>query len=270
MKIGTTSFGFRYQLLDPARAPSLADIINQAAELGLDLLQICENARPLALTESEWDEVVRRAADGGLEIQLGCKTVDDQEFRLYLGRSERMRSPMLRMVFEREDGGPPTREDLDRFLERSWRLLEASGVKLAIENHFDVSSRMLADAVASYPASQVGLCVDTANSLRNFEPPEQVLDLLGARAFCYHIKDFAVRGDKLGFVVEGAPLGAGRLDLDGMLDRIFAADPRPVLLAENWTPSSGVWEEDVARDAAWLRRSLAALRAAAESRAVRA
>ncbi|MCX6635722.1 MAG: TIM barrel protein, partial [Acidobacteria bacterium] len=207
-----------------------------------------------------WDEAVASAEAAGLEIQLGCKTVELAEFRAYLARSERLPSKLLRMVFEREDGAPPSRDDVVSFLERAFPLLEASGVRLAIENHFDLPSRVLAEAVAPYPPSRIGFCIDTANSLRNFESPEQVLDLLGGRAYCYHLKDFRVLGDKLGFRVEGAPLGQGRLDLNGVLRRIFAHDPEPLIFVENWTPSTGDWKHDVAEDDRWLRQSLAALR----------
>ena len=260
MRIGTTTFGFRYLFLDQRRAPSLAEVAAKAREHGLDVLQVCENARPLELSESEWDDVVASAEAAGLEIQLGCKTVELAEFRAYLARSERLPAKLLRMVFEREDGAPPSRDDVISFLERALPLLEAAGVRLAIENHIDLPSRVLAEAVAPHPPSRIGFCIDTANSLRNFESPEQVLDLLGGRAYCYHLKDFRVLGDKLGFRVEGAPLGQGRLDLNGVLRRIFAKEKDPLILVENWTPSTGDWEFDVAEDDRWLGQSLAALR----------
>jgi sugar phosphate isomerase/epimerase len=260
MRIGTTTFGFRYLFLDKSRAPSLAEVAAKGREYGLDTLQVCENARPLELSESEWDEAVASAEAAGLEIQLGCKTVELAEFRPYLARSERLPAKLLRMVFEREDGAPPPREEVVSFLERALPLLEASGVRLAIENHFDLPSRVLAEAVAPHPPSRIGFCIDTANSLRNFESPEEVLDLLGDRAYCYHLKDFRVLGDKLGFRVEGAPLGQGRLDLNGILRRIFAHGREPLIFVENWTPFTGDWKSDVAEDDRWLRQSLAALR----------
>ncbi|MBM3744533.1 MAG: TIM barrel protein [Acidobacteria bacterium] len=260
MKIGTTTFGFRYLLRDPARAPSLESLIERACALGLDALQICENARPMELGDAAWEAVVARAAETGLELQLGCKTVDLEVFRACAARAARLPARLLRLVLEWEEGPAPTRTDVDAFLAGAWPLIESHGLRLAIENHFDVASEVLAQAVAPYPAAQVGFCIDTANSLRNFEPPEEVLDLLGARAFCYHLKDFRVEGDKLGFRVGGAPLGEGRLDLDGVLDRIFAHTDAPEIFVENWTPATGDFETDVREDGLWLQRSLNALR----------
>ena len=261
MRIGTTSYGFRYLLMDQSRAPSLAEVVAMGRrEHGLDILQVCENARPLELSESEWDDLVASAEATGLEIQLGCKTVEPAEFRAYLARAQRLPSKMLRLVFERDDGAQPAREDVVSFLEWVLPLLETSGVRLAIENYFNLPSRVLAEAVAPHPPSRIGFCVDVANSLRNFESPEEVLNHLGDRAYCYHVKDFRVQGDNIGFKVGGAPLGQGRLDLDGVLRRIFAQDRDPLILVENWTPYTGDWTTDVAEDDRWLRQSLAALR----------
>ncbi|MBI4874993.1 MAG: sugar phosphate isomerase/epimerase [Acidobacteria bacterium] len=268
MRIGTTTFGFRYQLLDRARAPSLERVAEQARGLGLDVLQICENARPMDLGESQWAEVVRRAGDIGLELQLGCKTTALGVFRGYLDRAAALPACLLRVVLEEEEGRAPERADVDRFLAAAWPLIERSGARLAIENHFDVPSRVLAEAVAPYPAGRIGFCVDTANSLRNFETPEMVLDLLGSRALCYHVKDFRVDGDKLGFRVAGAPLGEGRLDLDATLERIFRHNPAPELFVENWTPGSGDWETDVREDELWLRRGLDTLKQRLRNRGI--
>lgn len=252
MKIGTTSFGFRYALLDAALAPPLAAILERARAAGLAVLQICENARPMTLDDAQWDALVRTGEELGVEVQLGAKTLDPAAIAAHIARAARTPSRMLRVVLEKEGGPPPPPAQLASLLAAVWPCLRESGVRLAIENHFDIPSSRLAAAVQPYPPEHIGFCVDTANSLRNFESPEAVMDLLGPRAFCYHIKDFAVDGNLLGFTVSGAPLGAGRLDLDGILDRILARHPEPRLFVENWVPPTGDRESDIAEDARWL------------------
>jgi 3-oxoisoapionate decarboxylase len=263
MRIGTTSFGFRYQLLDESAAPPLTALVDQAAEAGLDCLQICENARPLKLSVEQWTALQRHAADAGIAIGLGCKTTDLGVFQAYLDRAAGLPERMLRLVFEEEQGAPPSRSAIDKFLQRAAPLLESRGVRLAIENHFDVPSSVLSEAAAPYPPELIGFCVDTANSLRNFESPEQVFDALERRAVCYHIKDYAVDGHLLGFAVTGVPLGRGRLRLRPILERIFAVNPEPDLYVENWVPATGDRDRDIAEDAAWLRASLHRLRSQA-------
>jgi len=260
MNIGVTSFGFRYLLRNQTRAPSLADVVRRARSVGFDALQVCENARPMALDEAQWQEVVQAAAEVGLSIQLGCKTLDPEVFRAYAVRAASLPDRLLRLVLERYDGPQITGEDVRAFLAGTAPLLEALELRLAIENHYDVPSRVLAEAVVPYSARRIGFCVDTANSLRNFESPEMVLDLLGERAFCYHLKDFRVDGERLGFCVSGASLGEGNLNLDGILDRIFCRYEQPQMFIENWRRTKGDWEMDVREDEEWLRRSLEVLR----------
>jgi sugar phosphate isomerase/epimerase len=132
-------------------------------------------------------------------------------------------------------------------------------MKLAIENHFDIPCRVLAEVAGAYPPARVGFCIDTANSLRNFEPPERVFDLLDTRAVFFHLKDYRVRGTNVGFSVDGAPLGTGDLDLSSALHRIFAATEDPQVFIENWVPASGDHEADVEADRRWLEESLANL-----------
>lgn len=73
-------------------------------------------------------------------------------------------------------------ERIRQFLDEVMPEFSARDICLAIENHFEIPSRILAEAAKSYPASLVGFCVDVANSLRNFEDTATVLDLLST---CY-------------------------------------------------------------------------------------
>jgi sugar phosphate isomerase/epimerase len=212
------------------------------------------------VSEVQWEEVVRVAAQLGIELQLGCKTVDVEAFRACAERAASLPSRVLRVVLEQEDGPSITGKDVITFLAQISPILDAYDLRLAIENHYDVPSRMLVEAVAPYSAERVGFCVDSANSLRNFESPETVMELLGPRAFCYHLKDFRVAGEKLGFRVGGASLGEGNLDLDRILDLILSRHTQPQIFIENWRLAKGDWETDVGEDEAWLRRSLAVLR----------
>lgn len=168
---------------------------------------------------------------------------------------------MLRVVMEEEQGAHATPEAARRLFDAVVPKMQAANMRLAVENHFDISSAPLVKLVEQYPREVVGFCVDTANSLRSFEQSLDVLRLLQPRALCYHLKDYRVSGTMVSFAVEGAPLGEGQLDLDGCLRTVLAKDPSPQLYVETWTPSCGDREKDVATEANWLDRSVKALRA---------
>ena len=261
MKIGTTSFGFRYAFLDPASAPTFVQMIQQAHALGVERLQICENTRPLEVSPADWRDAMRCATDLGVEIQIGCKTLKPATVERYLELAQLLACKQLRIVTEEPDENlHGTRENVSRLLEDIVPKLQRAGMRLAIENHFDISSTLLVELAAPYPAGVVGFCVDTANSLRSFEPALEVLRLLRDRAYCYHLKDYRVIGSMISFSVVGAPLGEGQLDLDACLRMIFERRPVPHLFVETWTPSENNRERDVALDAEWVRRSISNLR----------
>ena len=259
MKIGTTSFAFRYLLMDRSRAPRLEYVAEQAHQLGLERLQICENARPLDLPPSEWEDFLKKSKKYGIEVHMGCKTLDPAVLERTLRQAMGIPSQTVRIVLEDGDK-PPTPEQIDAFLDPAVRLAEKYGMRLALENHFDLSVRQLVSAARPFPPDLLGFCVDAANSLRRFEAVEEVFDCLGSRAYCFHLKDYKVTGSNVGFAVIGTPLGQGDLPLEWVLDEIFKRQEDPEIYLENWVPPTGVWEQDVQKDHEWLLESATALR----------
>jgi sugar phosphate isomerase/epimerase len=259
MKIGTTTFGFRYSFMDPANSPKLAEVVREVREAGVERLQVCENTRPLEMPKAEWQEARRCAADLGVEIQLGCKTLRPETVERYLRLAQDLSCNQLRIVTE-EPPEHATRDNVARLLEAIVPRMQAAGIRLAVENHFDIASALLLELASGYPPEVVGFCVDTANSLRSIESPREVVSLLRERAYCYHLKDYSIVGSLISFSVLGAPLGEGDLDLDGCLRVIFQNKPAPPLFVETWTPTEDNRQRDIALEADWLRRSVHNLR----------
>lgn len=258
--IGTTSYGFRYQLLDERDAPPLSVLVRQARAAGLDALQICENARPLLASEREWRDARQAAADEDVALSVGCMTLDPDVLARYLERAASIDgTPVLRIVLEDESGQASSRDRLQRFLEDAVLRAVDAGMTLAIENHFHVPCRTLQELAGEYPPELIAFCVDSANSLRNWESAEQVFELLAPRAVFYHLKDYRVRGSNVGFDVSGAPLGEGALDLAGCVARMFMRHERPLVFLETWVPQTGDRRVDMAEEADWLVRSRMAL-----------
>ena len=171
--IGATSYVFRYVLSDPSVAPTIRELIAQAAAEGLDRLQICENARPLDLSCAEWTAVKKEADRIGLQLSLGCMTLDPAVVEQYLDRVQAIDGSMLRIVLERNGPSRLTLEQIRQFLDGLVPALERRRVRLAIENHVEIPAQMLAESVVAYPGALIGFCIDVANSLRNFEDSDR-------------------------------------------------------------------------------------------------
>jgi sugar phosphate isomerase/epimerase len=260
MMIGTTSFALRYRYLDPATAPRLEDQLEPLRRLGVEAFQICENVRPREIPEDRWQVVMRRAQDLGMHLSLGCMTMRVEELRWHLERASSLPSRNIRVIFELDKQGEPSRAQVVRLLDGVTPVLQQLDMRLAIENHFDLSSQLLAEIIADYPAESVGCCLDVANSLRNAESPETVFDLLEDRAFFYHFKDYRIEGSNVGFRVLGAPLGQGLLDMAGLLRRVGDRFADPEIYVENWVPTTGDANKDAATDLQWLGIGINAVR----------
>lgn len=262
MPIGTTSFALRYSYLDHSTAPLLEDQLERLRRLGVEVFQICENVRPQEIPPQRWRVLLQRAAEMELGLSLGCMTMQPEVLRWHIDRAAAMQSRTVRVIFEIDRGSAATRDQVVRLLDATMPHLEASDARLAIENHFGLSSSLLSEIVAAYPDERVGFCLDVANSLRKFEPPELVFDLLNRRALHYHFKDYRIEGTNVGFRVLGAPLGEGLLDLPRLLQRARERDPDPAIYVENWVPSTGDAVADANTDMEWLAKGMQAIRTA--------
>jgi sugar phosphate isomerase/epimerase len=263
--IGTTSYGYRYQLLDAREAPPLTTLVRQTRAAGLEALQICENARPLQSTDREWRDTVRAAKDEGVALHVGCMTLDPEVLVRYLERASTIdQTAAVRIVLEDESGQAASRDRLERFLATAAERAVDARMMLALENHFHVPCRMLRALANAYPPDLIAFCVDSANSLRNWESAEHVFDLLEERAAFYHVKDYRVRGSNVGFEVTGAPLGEGALDMAGCVARMTGRHQHPLIFLETWVPATGDRRADMAVEADWLVRSRAALERATQ------
>jgi|JI6StandDraft_1071083.scaffolds.fasta_scaffold00361_14 sugar phosphate isomerase/epimerase len=113
-----------------------------------------------------------------------------------------------------------------RALELAEPLARRLGVKLAIENHKDFETPELLEMLDAIASPQLGVCLDTGNSLALLEDPWEVVRKLAPRTFTVHLKDIAVRAVEDGFEMAEVPLGQGMLDLPAMISTISSKAPQ--------------------------------------------
>lgn len=91
-------------------------------------------------------------------------------------------------------------------------------LKLAVENHKDLTSDELASLMRSFSSEWIGVNVDTGNNLALLEDPYQAVELLAPFAMSVHLKDMAVQPYEHGFKLSEINCGDGFLDLPRMVD----------------------------------------------------
>ncbi len=96
-------------------------------------------------------------------------------------------------------------------------ILKRHGLKLAVENHKDLTSDELAKLMRSFSSEWIGVNVDTGNNLALLEDPYQAVVLLAPFAMSVHLKDMAVQPYEHGFKLSEVNCGDGFLDLPRMV-----------------------------------------------------
>lgn len=111
-------------------------------------------------------------------------------------------------------------------------VLRKHGLKLALENHKDLTVEELTALMREISSEWIGVLVDTGNNIALLDEPHAVVDALAPFALSVHFKDMAVQQDADGFLLSEIPCGHGFLDLPRMIATLRKANPAIVFNLE--------------------------------------
>lgn len=111
-------------------------------------------------------------------------------------------------------------------------VLRKHQLKLALENHKDLTTDELLGLMREFNSEWLGVLVDTGNNIALLEEPHAVVDALAPFALSVHLKDMAVQPDADGFLLSEIPCGQGFLDLPRILTTLRKANPAIVFHLE--------------------------------------
>lgn len=266
MRLGVGSYTFTWAVGVPGQLPAhpltAMGVLKRARALGLRVAQFCDNLPLTALGTNEFEEFRGFAREHQIAIELGTRgSGNPADVLAHVDLARRLGAPFVRLVVD-ADGDEPTPGETVTRLRPLLPRLAAARIKLAIENHDRFSCRSLIHIVQELGPEQVGICLDTANSLGALEGPEMVVETLAPYTLSLHLKDFTIArvNSQMGFVVEGCAAGQGRLNVPWLLERLKAARRDPNAIIELWTPFGPTLEETVAREDSWARESVHYLR----------
>lgn len=99
------------------------------------------------------------------------------------------------------------------------------GVQLAVENHKDWRVEEFVEVLRWLSSKQVGICVDTGNSIALLEDPVGIVEAYAPWARTTHFKDMAVSEYEEGFLLSEVPLGTGFLNLGRIVELLREKNP---------------------------------------------
>jgi sugar phosphate isomerase/epimerase len=257
VRVGLGSYAFRWAVGTaewcPAAPLDASALVDVAAALGAEVLQICDNAPLDALSRRALRALAGRAAAAGVALQLGVRSVDLAALRDSLAVAAQIEARVMRVVL---DGGA----DCDALLQALLPDLRAAGVTLAVENHFALAPVDLARLVDGIGDPHVGVCLDPLNSIARLVGVPETVRALAPHAVVIHAKDAVTRRAGTGFAIVGCPLGEGLVDVSGILDAVRAAGRDPDVLVEGWMDRLADEAATLVQEEAWARRGIALLR----------
>ncbi len=266
MRLGVSSYTFVWAVGVPGyerpRQPlTAAGLLGLAGELGVRVVQIADNLPLDRLTAAERKSLLRQANELDIGLEVGTCGIGPEHLRTYLQLAVELRSPLVRIVIDTEDVQPAAGEVV-RTLRGVLPEFESAGVTLAIENHDRFPAAELAAIIDRCTSPQIGVCLDTANSLGCGEDLHTVVRLLGPWVVNLHVKDFTARRlpHNKGFVIEGCPAGEGVLDIPRLLADLRRLGRDPSVILELWPPPEATIEQSLAKELAWTRQSIRYLR----------
>lgn len=263
VKPGISSYTYTWAIGVPGSVPQnpmgIYQLIEATAGFGLTVLQVADNLPLDKFNSQELIRVKNFATGLGVQIEVGARGMSRENLTTYIELARFFQSPVLRFVID-GPGFEPSLEDIHQIVANALPTLESAKITLAIENHDRLLAREFVEIVQTANSPFVGICLDTVNSMGAGEGLETVIGLLAPLTVNLHVKEFSIRriSHKMGFIVEGLPLGQGILPVRSLIEKVSPRCQSAIL--EQWTPPESTVEATVLKESQWAEQSISYLK----------
>jgi sugar phosphate isomerase/epimerase len=165
---------------------------------------LAEFEREVKITRAAGATVARAVLMGGRRYEVFKSLAEFREFRTKASKRLALVEPVLRK----------------------------HGLKLAVENHKDLTVEELTALMRGIGSEWIGVLVDTGNNIALLDEPHAAVDALAPYALSVHFKDMALQPDPQGFLLSEIPCGQGYLDLPRIVSALRKANPSIVFNLE--------------------------------------
>ena len=241
---------------------SVREQLHDAAALGAQVFQICDEPRLEQLDGVELADLRRTAQQLQLQLEVGTRGTSPEHLERHLRLAESLGARLVRSMWTAE-ADRPDRTETERRLRAVLPGYARAGVTLVLETYEQVPTTALVDLVEVVGSEHLGICLDPANTVAALEHPADVLARCAPHVKNWHVKDFAFTRSEgwVGFSLTGTPLGEGLLDYDAAFSALDPIGRGISRIAEHWLPWQGDAAGTVRAEAAWTATALARLTA---------
>lgn len=255
--IGSYTFGWAVGVQGnmPEKPLDELGLLQTAERAGLKLVQIGDNLPLHTLENARLEQLARHARAKQIQLQVGARRLTTERVREYCRICRRLEAKLLRFVIDDSDYHPSPETVVSVLRECASALKD---ITLAIENHDRFPAATLRQMIEKAGSKQIGVCLDTANSLGAGEGLHEVVQMLGPLTVNLHIKDFRIERvpHLMGFTVSGCPAGSGMMNLPWLLDQLARHGQCESAILEQWTPPEPNIRDTILKEATWASQSL--------------
>lgn len=258
MAIGLSTYAFFWRASSRVPNPlGLEAMLEQTAESGAGVFQICDYAAVEALSSAELEKLRQRAVDLGIQLELGTRGLATDHLTRYLTMARALNVRFIRTMFNTATH-KPTQDEALALLRRVLPEFEQHNIQLGLETYEQVRTRDVLAVVDAIDSPALGICLDPGNCVAALEYPREVIELTASRVVNLHIKDFAFARQEgwVGFTYSGCLLGTGLLDYDALHQIVHPNERNINQIVEHWLPWQANAEETCRLEDAWTRHSL--------------
>lgn len=267
MQLGISTYTYGWAVGTPGNRPDKAldeqTLLDRAKAFGVSLVQFGDNLPLHELPAERLHELRQRAEKEDITIEIGARGLTDSHLLRYIDLTRQLGSRLLRFVID-APGYEPTIADVVTLIRGAVPMLERANITLGIENHDRLLAHEFANIVERVGSPNVGICLDTVNSMGTGERLAEVVQTLAPYTVNLHMKDFGIRRlpHLMGFQIDGRPAGQGRLNIPWLVDQVRSAGHCQTAVLEQWVVPEADLTDTIAKEAAWATESMAYLQQA--------
>lgn len=227
MKFGIGSFAYRWAIGRPYYRPdkpmTIDELIDRAVGYGVQRILLCNNIPLHEFSDEELAHIKERLEREKIVPETGSRGTDYEYFKKMIEVSAYLGSHTLRVAWDmdRKADENGIREQVLNGIKTFQALMplcHEHDVRIAVENGKLNDIYEILEMAKGVGDNYFGVAVDTCNSTCFITPTEEVFRVLAPYAKSVHFKDFNVRLDPRGDVINGVAMGEGMVDFPRMLE----------------------------------------------------
>lgn len=261
MQLGISSFTYGWAVGTPDQRPDSPmdeqTLLDRAVQFGVRLVQFGDNLPLHTLPEERLIALQKRAADENLVLEVGARGLTPVHLEQYITLAARLDAHLLRFVIDQGQYEPPV-DQVVALLREATPLLDRHRITLGLENHDRLLATEFADIVEQVGSQNVGICLDSVNSMGAGEGLAGVVRTLSPYTVNLHVKDFGIRRlpHLMGFQIDGRPAGQGMLNVPWLVEQLAPYGLCRTAVLEQWVVPEPDLTDTIAKEDRWAEVSM--------------